>query len=151
MKGLPDVPRPRKIDMSEDFSPLQAAKILFLEDDTTFKETITDFLESQFYDVTGVPSGVEGVREIMASDFEVIVCDMMMPSLPGDMFYYAVERMRPHLCPRFIFITGAKGDRKITEFIRKVNGTILMKPFHVQDLLETIRFVQKKTSDIATR
>ncbi|MDP9291231.1 MAG: response regulator [Verrucomicrobiota bacterium] len=137
--------------MSEEFTPMQSAKILFLEDDVAFKDAITDFLESQFYAVTGVPSGVEGVREIMANDFDVIVCDMMMPSLPGDMFYYAVERMRPYLCARFIFITGAKGDKKIHEFIRKVNGTILMKPFHVQDLLETIRFVQSKTSGLPSR
>jgi len=72
----------------------------------------------------------------------VILCDMMMPTLPGDMFYLAVERMRPHLCDRFIFMTGYKGDGKVADFIKKVNGTILNKPFLVDDLLEMIAFVQ---------
>ena len=39
--------------------------------------------------------GVEGVHEVLASEFDAILCDMQMPTLPGDMFYRAVERMRP--------------------------------------------------------
>jgi DNA-binding response OmpR family regulator len=120
-------------------------KILLLEDDATFQDIIRDFLVSHGYDVVAVRNGVEGVREIMSSDFEVIICDMMMPNLPGDMFYLAVERMRPYLCGRFIFITGLRDNCKLSDFIRKVNGTMLHKPFHVDDLLEIIGFVQVKS------
>lgn len=121
---------------------MQAKKILLLEDDEDFRNIIKEFLESHLYNVVTVRNGVEGVREIMASDFEVILCDMMMPTLPGDMFYLAVERMRPHLCDRFIFMTGYKGDGKVADFVKKVNGTMLNKPFLVDDLLEMIAFVQ---------
>jgi len=124
---------------------MQTKRILLLEDDEDFRNIIKEFLESRFYDVVTVRNGVEGVREIMASDFEVILCDMMMPTLPGDMFYLAVERMRPHLCARFIFMTGYKGDGKIADFVKKVNGTILNKPFLVDDLLEMIAFIQVRT------
>lgn len=123
----------------------ETRKILLLEDDDTFQEIIRDFLQSHGYEVVAVKNGVEGVREIMAGDFEVVICDMMMPNLPGDMFYLAVERMRPHLCNRFIFITGLRDNSKVVEFIRKVNGTVLHKPFHVDDLLEIIGFVHVKT------
>jgi two-component system, OmpR family, response regulator len=124
---------------------MQSKKILLLEDDEDFRNIIKEFLESHFYNVVTVRNGVEGVREIMASDFEVILCDMMMPTLPGDMFYLAVERMRPYLCERFIFMTGYKGDSKVSDFVKKVNGTMLNKPFHVNDLLEMIAFVQVRT------
>jgi len=69
---------------------------------------------------------------------------MMMPTLPGDMFFRAVERMRPHLCSRFVFMTGHRGNQKVNEFISLVNGTILTKPFKVDDLLEMIAFIQVK-------
>jgi len=124
---------------------MQTKRILLLEDDEDFRNIIKEFLESRFYDVVTVKNGVEGVREIMASDFEVILCDMMMPTLPGDMFYLAVERMRPHLCDRFIFMTGYKGDGKIGDFLKKINGTILTKPFLVDDLLEMIAFIQVRS------
>ncbi len=130
------------ITFPEISTRMQAKKILLLEDDEDFRNIIKEFLESHFYNVVTVRNGVEGVREIMASDFEVILCDMMMPTLPGDMFYLAVERMRPHLCDRFIFMTGYKGDGKVADFVKKVNGTMLNKPFLVDDLLEMIAFVQ---------
>ena len=127
----------------------QHRRILVLEDDSEFQEILQECLESNDYDVVAVPNGAEGVREIMAhDDFDVIVCDMMMPHLPGDMFYLAVERMRPHLCTRFIFITGFNGNAKVSEFIERIDGTILPKPFHVDDLLDLISFIHVR-SEIA--
>src|ERR1700683_4966171 len=109
-----------RITLPDTTAFMQAKKILLLEDDEDFRNIIKEFLELHLYQVVTVRNGVEGVREIMASDFEVILCDMMMPTLPGDMFYLAVERMRPHLCDRFIFMTGYKGDGKVADFIKKV-------------------------------
>jgi DNA-binding NtrC family response regulator len=139
-------PTSKRINLPEQYSGMQTRKILLLEDDDQFKEILKEFLESNFFDVVAVRNGVEGVREVLKSDFEVVICDMMMPTLPGDMFYLAVERMRPHLCNRFIFITGMRGNPKVAEFIKKVNGTVLAKPFHVDDLLEMIGFVQVKST-----
>lgn len=120
----------------------EVKKILLLEDDPAFKEIMKDFLMESGYKVVAVQNGVEGVHEVLANDFEVILCDMMMPTLPGDMFFRAVERMRPHLCNRFVFMTGHRGNPKVNEFIQNVRGTVLMKPFHVDDLLELIAFIQ---------
>jgi CheY-like chemotaxis protein len=119
-------------------------KVLLVDDDTTFQEIMKDFLVECGYNVIAVQNGVEGVHEVLASDFEVILCDMMMPTLPGDMFFRAVERMRPHLCSRFVFMTGHRGNQKVNDFIQLVNGTILTKPFKVDDLLELIAFIQVK-------
>ncbi len=124
-----------------DPSP-ELRKILLVEDDPAFQEIMKDFLMENGYSVVAVNNGVEGVHQVLASDFEVILCDMMMPTLPGDMFYRAVERMRPHLCHRFVFMTGHRGNQKVNEFIQAVRGTILTKPFHIDDLLEMIAFVQ---------
>lgn len=119
---------------------LALEKILILEDDQDFSAVLKDFLESVPYDVVTVENGVDGVREIMKHDFSVIVCDMMMPKLSGDMFYWAVQRVKPEACDRFIFITGYRTDPKIDRFIREIRGTILPKPFHMDLLRETIAF-----------
>ncbi len=119
-----------------------AKRILMLEDDAAFGEIMGDFLRESGFAVETVVNGVEGVHKVLAGDFEVILCDMMMPTLPGDMFFRAVERMRPHLCDRFVFMTGHRGNQKVNEFIESVNGTILTKPFHVDDLLEMVAFIE---------
>src|SRR5438874_1195508 len=99
-----------------------AKKVLLLEDDPAFKEIMTDFLKESGFEVVAVANGVEGVHQVLASDFEILLCDMMMPTLPGDMFFRAVERMRPQLCDRFIFMTGHRGNAKVNEFISSVCG-----------------------------
>jgi DNA-binding NtrC family response regulator len=141
---------PAAVDLADStlsFAPsAKKRKVLLLEDDVQFKEIMNEFLQSNGFEVVAVQNGVEGVHEVLAGDFEVVLCDMMMPTLPGDMFFRAVERMRPHLCDRFIFMTGHRGSPKVNDFIRSVNGTILSKPFQVEDLLEMIAFVQVRTA-----
>ena len=125
-------------------APAGAAKrkALLLEDDPAFNEIMHTFLSENSFDVVSVTNGVEGVHEVLASDFEVILCDIQMPTLPGDMFYRAVERMRPQLCDRFIFMTGYRGNTKVNEFVSAVRATVLMKPFHMDDLLELTAFIE---------
>jgi DNA-binding NtrC family response regulator len=117
-------------------------RILLLEDDEILKDAIQEFLRLNYYEVVSVGNGADGVRAVVKDEFDIVICDMMMPKLPGDMFYTAVERMRPQLCRRFIFITGHGHNPKIHDFIKQVRGTMLAKPFHLDDLLDAVAVVQ---------
>ena len=119
--------------------------ILMLEDETALTDELKPFFAYNGYNLVAVTNGVDGLRQIIARDFSAIICDMMMPNLPGDMFYRAVERTKPQLCKRFIFITGFKGNRDIEDFIRKVNGVMLWKPFETHELMDAIQVVIQKT------
>jgi DNA-binding response OmpR family regulator len=119
--------------------------ILMLEDETDLTGELAPFFAANGYKLVAVTNGVDGLKQIIARDFAVIICDMMMPNLPGDMFYRAVERTKPLLCKRFIFITGFKGNRDIEDFIRKVNGVMLWKPFGTHQLMNAIEMVIQKT------
>jgi CheY-like chemotaxis protein len=112
-----------------------------LEDNAAFAEVLKETLEGQDYSVTVVPSGVEGVQKILHSDFDAIVCDMVMPNFPGDMFYRAVQNSRPHLCKRFVFISGYQDNPKVTKFIEEVRGVVLWKPFKMRLLFEALETV----------
>jgi len=122
----------------------ESNKILILDDEALICKFIRFAFEPK-NEVVTVNDGVEGIQQIQKSDFDVIICDMMMPKLPGDMFYAAVERVKPHLCSRFLFITGYTQDTKIQDFIKRVDGLILYKPFKYPDLLEMMAFVQVRT------
>jgi CheY-like chemotaxis protein len=98
-------------------------------------------LEEQGYCVTVVPSGTEGIQRVLVSDFDAILCDMVMPNFPGDMFYRAVERSRPHLNKRFVFMTGHQDNPKVTKFIQDVRGTVLWKPFEMGKLFDALEKV----------
>ena len=112
--------------------------VLLLEDDPACAEMLRGFLESHSFQVTCVTNGADGVRQILDQDFDVLLCDLFMPHLPGDMFYMAVERTKPRLCGRFIFMTGYGANPKYEAFINKVKAPVLLKPFAMYDLLEVI-------------
>ena len=119
--------------------------ILLLEDDDQFASILQEFLELYSCKVTRVKDGVEGLRRIVTLDFDLILCDMVMPTFPGDKFYIAVDRVKPTLCKRFIFMTGHKADPKWDSFIRSVRGLILWKPFQMHDLLIAMRTIFRRT------
>jgi DNA-binding NtrC family response regulator len=117
---------------------------LLLEDRDDFREVLRDHLSFRSYDVTSVRSGVEGLREIMNGSFDLIICDMLMPQVGGEMFYWAVTRARPAAARRFIFFTGHKNNPAIEFFFRRVNATILIKPFKLAALDSAIEGVLLK-------
>ncbi len=111
-------------------------RVLLLEDDPYFREIVGGYLAANGFSVVAVQNGGEGIREVLTGDFALVVCDVMMPNLSGDMFYRAVERICPALCKRFIFITGYRKSQGFNEFINSINGTVLRKPFSLKNLLE---------------
>jgi len=140
-----DIPEAEKAHERGDEGLLEARKkVLILDDDEVLTTIIKESLESNGFEVATVQDGVDGIKQIMAGDFDVILCDVVMPKIPGDMFYQAVKWARPHLCKRFIFMTGYKGDPKIAAFIRQVKGLMLWKPFENHVLLEAINVILKK-------
>ncbi len=132
-------------DQSWNVAQVNTRSILLLEDDEQFASILQEFLELYSCKVTRVKDGVEGLRRIVTADFDLILCDMVMPTFPGDKFYIAVERVKPMLCKRFIFMTGHKADPKWDSFIRSVRGLILWKPFQMHDLLVAMRTVFKRS------
>ena len=121
-----------------------AKRVLLLEDRDDFREVLRDHLVFSSYQVTSARSGIEGLREIMKGPFDIIICDMMMPQVGGEMFYWAVTRARPAIGERFIFFTGHQNNPVIEFFFKRVNATVLIKPFKLEALNSVIREVLRK-------
>ena len=122
------------IEVEKQRPSAPALKVLLLEDRDDFRGVLRDYLVSCSYHVTSVSSGIEGLREIMKARFDLIICDMMMPQIGGEMFYWAVTRVRPATRERFIFFTGHKNDPAIEFFFRRINARVLFKPFKLAAL-----------------
>jgi DNA-binding NtrC family response regulator len=154
MRPLPPrTPEPREIVTLHINSPPEllqapgpAVKVLLLEDRDDFREVLRDYLVSRSYQVVAVHSGIEGLRKIMKGRFDIIICDMLMPKMGGEMFYWAVTRVRPATRQRFIFFTGHKNNPSIDFFFRRVNATVLFKPFQLSALDSAIHDVFRKAS-----
>lgn len=124
--------------------PVKKQRVLVLDDDDDFREILSDFLVTRFFEVTSVRDGAEGLREILKEPFDLIVCDMMMPQVSGEMFYWAVSRIRPAARLRFVFITGHQNDAKVQAFFQRVDATVLLKPFNFEALNAALVDVSRK-------
>ena len=133
-----------EIEVPPDAVAGPAQRVLLLEDRDDFREVLRDHLVSRLFQVTSVLSGVEGMREIRKGAFDLIICDMMMPRMGGEMFYWAVTRTRPATAQRFIFFTGHRNNPAIEFFFKRVNATVLIKPFKLSALDSTMRDVLRK-------
>ena len=75
-------------------------------------------------------SGLEAVQFLeQGKNFDLILCDLMMPQMTGmDVFDWLVEN-RPDLVPRIGFVTGGVFTERGQEFIRTCGRPVLEKPF----------------------
>ena len=117
-------------------------RILFVENDAHLAKEVRDTLDLHFYDVTVVTSGAMAVTTLLRDKFDLILCDLTMPSFPGQMFYEAVKRVKPMLCKRFISITNSAQSRLNGKTIGELS---IWKPLDMQILLEAIETVLRKS------
>ena len=58
-------------------------KIWVVEDDTTINQVICEFLKESNYSVTPVYDGAEALRQFEEETFDLVILDMMLPSVSG--------------------------------------------------------------------
>ncbi|MGB7767575.1 MAG: response regulator [Verrucomicrobiia bacterium] len=109
--------------------------VLIVDDDLELASIYQHLLETFNYEVSTAANGAVALKHILSRDVDAIICDPRMPELEGDLFYSAVERVKPHLCGRFIFLTGAADDPKYNSFLSQVRSAVLHKPVHPERLL----------------
>jgi CheY-like chemotaxis protein len=125
--------------MQTDQARPQKRRVLVVDDDAELTQIFQHLLEAYHYEVITAANGALALKQIVARDVDAILCDLKMPELEGDLFYGAVERIKPHLCRRFIFITGAADNPKYRVFLSQVKSPILRKPVVSANLLEELR------------
>ncbi|MDE7332840.1 MAG: response regulator transcription factor [Lachnospiraceae bacterium] len=84
-------------------------RILFLEDEPTIREVLTEYMKMQDYEVTEAEDGEKALELLTEQDFDMAVLDIMVPKVSGlEVLAYIKER-RPDMAT--IMLT-ALGDEK---------------------------------------
>ncbi len=121
--------------------------VLMVDDDLEWLQLNKELLEGKGFRVSTATDGVEALKAVMKEDVDVILCDMMMPNMAGDMFFQAIERTKPHLCRRFIVITGHEGHPKVDAFIKRTKTVVLYKPVNMAKLIGFLNLALKSAEN----
>jgi CheY-like chemotaxis protein len=68
-------------------------------------------------------------------DFDLILCDLMMPEMSGVEFYAEVERRFPELTDAVTFMTGGAFTPESADFVAAHPNRCIQKPFGGDALL----------------
>ena len=71
-------------------------------------------------------------------EYDLIICDLMMPELNGMELYKRVQRYFPELTPRFVFLTGGAFTTDAREFLTKIDNPKLDKPIQPNLLRDVV-------------
>ena len=113
--------------------------ILLVDDDKDLASSMQWILADQNFMVDVANDGEEAIMKVKANQYDIVVCDVMMPKLRGDEVYLQATDVRPDLADRFIFITGYAADPQTNLFLTKTGCKYLIKPFPVQVLIDSVK------------
>jgi signal transduction histidine kinase len=118
--------------------PTRGAKILVVDDDLPVAAVLARRLARR-YQPTTATSGAEALDLIAkGARFDVIVCDLMMPSMNGMELYSALTAAAPDQAARMIFVTGGAFTEAGNRFLEMMSGCWLYKPVDVARLEQLV-------------
>jgi PAS domain S-box-containing protein len=114
--------------------PGQRGRVLVIDDDAMVARTIDRTLRER-HDVTCITEPRLALDAIRAgAEFDVIICDLMMPKTSGPWVYEQVLALDPGLADRMLFVSGALFVPEMQPFLESVSNPRLEKPFAPRDL-----------------
>jgi signal transduction histidine kinase/CheY-like chemotaxis protein len=111
--------------------------VLVIDDEPHILEMVRQALESLGYAVIVSRTSV-GLDELLErQEFDAVLCDLKMPGRNGIQLLRSVERIRPALAGRFIFMTGNAAEKLQVE-VQDARIPVLQKPFTLSELFDAV-------------
>lgn len=126
------------------------AKILVIEDRSELREGILELLETENFEAIGAATGEEAIQLALSQQFDLILCDIIMPGIDGYQVLDQLRQERKHRDIPFIFLT-AKSDREYIRLGMNLGADdYLTKPCTNREILEAI-FARLQRASLQTK
>ncbi|MGC4120511.1 MAG: hybrid sensor histidine kinase/response regulator [Myxococcales bacterium] len=111
-----------------------AARILVVDDDPGIQRALARLLRP--HQLTAASSGIDAQRLIEATpeDFDLVLCDVMMPDFSGIDLHRWLAKRRPSLAERMAFVTGGVFSEESRRYLDRSGCPRLTKPFEPEQV-----------------
>jgi CheY-like chemotaxis protein len=118
--------------------PPMRGRVLIIDDEKDLTDVTADGLHS-LHDVRATQDAREALEWISAGEqFDLILCDMMMPLMTGMEFYTRLAAVAPRQADRIVFMTGGAFTPRAREFLARLPNLRLEKPFDLGHILAMV-------------
>lgn len=135
------------VSLSESVHPKPLKAVLVVDDDKQLASALQWILADENYLVDVAFDGEEALLKLKVHQYDVIICDLLMPRLRGDEFYLQANELRSDVGERFIFITGFAADSHNKEFLSRRGIRYLTKPFPINQLIVAVKELLEEHAD----
>ena len=111
-------------------------RVLLVDDEKEFVETLSERLSLRNYDVTTSLSGDDAVEKIKNHLFDVIILDVLMPGMSGIETLREIKKIKPLI--EVIMLTGNATVETAIEGLKLGALDFLLKPCETEDLVAKI-------------
>ncbi|HMI84922.1 MAG TPA: response regulator [Polyangiaceae bacterium] len=112
----------------------QRARVLVVDDEPRIGSAIARILDPA-HEVTAVYTARDAIRRLERGEqYDVILCDILMPQMSGYDLYRSLEQIAPQFVNRIIFMTGGPFSTRGAGFLDSVPNARLEKPFSPEAL-----------------
>jgi len=118
-------------------------KLLLLEDDDLFAQTLVDFLKESNFDIDIAKDGEDALSEVYENHYDLYLFDINVPKLNG-IELLKILREKNIKTPT-IFLTSYNDDETLKKCFVYGCDDFLRKPFKVSELLLRIKAILKRT------
>jgi signal transduction histidine kinase len=136
------LPSPTHPPASEKVLPTARLRLLFVDDEPnilrSYKRAFSD------HDIVLAEDGEHALAALRENDdFDLILCDLSMPTMSGMRLYEEIRKLNERLLPRIVFATGGSTQRDIEAFLASVTNLVLEKPFEMRVLRKLVADLQR--------
>jgi DNA-binding NtrC family response regulator len=116
---------------------MEKFRILVVDDEDDFRETIVKRLKGRNLDTIGVASGEEALKIMESENFDVVVLDVRMPGMDGIEALKEMKKKRP--LTEVIMLTGHASVESGIQGMQLGAFDYVMKPVPLDELLDKMR------------
>jgi CheY-like chemotaxis protein len=113
--------------------------VLVVDDEPRIGSAISRIL-GPMHDVTAVHSAADALARLeKGEEYDVILCDLLMPQMTGTDLYRSLETKAPRFTKRIVFMTGGPFSMRGADLLEAVTNRRLEKPFSPAALRDVVR------------
>jgi len=112
-------------------------RVLIVDDEPSICRALAIALSRSGYDATSAQSGEAAHELLRANRYEVLVLDLRIPDVRGDVLFHLAVSLQGHLRRQTLFITGDVTERA-QALIDDCECPLVRKPFKLEDVLAAV-------------